>query len=257
MLAAALARGARAWGKAARGKSHTLQAMHKAQPARGLSSGAGGAPDKPKLHYFAFRGRALACRVALFNSLGREGEREGKRETLLVPASPGSCLTRRAAGWEDQRVSLPRFKKAPKPAQNPDRLNAEYITNNLPQLDLPCGSKVRAHTRVLTGFVHVCARVFADACGISVPCARVCARWWRQARRALTNCLQVSQSHAIARFAAKLRPTEVCIHMCTKCLRVRTHGAHARALLEHAHARYVHTSPSMYARVQAMSRATF
>ena len=86
MLAAALARGARAWGKAARGKSHTLQAMHKAQPARGLSSGAGGAPDKPKLHYFAFRGRALACRVALFNSLGREGERErGKGKHCWCP----------------------------------------------------------------------------------------------------------------------------------------------------------------------------
>ena len=52
-------------------------------------------------------------------------------------------------------MSLPRFKKAPKPAQNPDRLNAEYITNNLPQLDLPCGSKVRAQTRALAGFVHV------------------------------------------------------------------------------------------------------
>jgi len=88
----------------------------------------------PKLHYFAFRGRALACRVALFNSLGKDG-------------------------WVDQRVSLPRFKKAPKPAQNLDRVNSEYVTNNLPQLDLPCGTKI-------------------------------------------------SQSHAIARYAAKLSTSE-------------------------------------------------
>jgi glutathione S-transferase len=71
----------------------------------------------PTLHYFAFRGRALACRVALFNALGKDG-------------------------WNDQRVSLPRFKKVPKPEQNPDRVNSEYVTNNLPQLDLPCGAKV-------------------------------------------------------------------------------------------------------------------
>jgi len=71
----------------------------------------------PTLHYFAFRGRALACRVALFNALGKDG-------------------------WVDNRVSLPRFKKAPKPEQNPDRVNSEYVTNNLPQLDLPCGTKV-------------------------------------------------------------------------------------------------------------------
>jgi len=91
---------------------------------------------KPKLHYFAFRGRALASRVALFNSLGKDG-------------------------WIDQRVSLPRFKRDPnvkQPMQNPDRLiKNEYITNNLPQLDLPCGTRV-------------------------------------------------SQSHAIARYAAKLQP---------------------------------------------------
>jgi len=91
---------------------------------------------KPKLHYFAFRGRALACRVALFNSLGKEG-------------------------WTDQRVSLPRFQKDSNntPQQNPDHLEStnEYITNNLPQLDLPCGTRV-------------------------------------------------SQSHAIARYAAKLQP---------------------------------------------------
>jgi hypothetical protein len=43
----------------------------------------------PTLIYFAFRGRAFASRVALFNSLGKDG-------------------------WKDQRVSLPRFKKAPK-----------------------------------------------------------------------------------------------------------------------------------------------
>ena len=91
---------------------------------------------KPKLHYFAFRGRALACRVALFNALGTEG-------------------------WSDQRVSLPRFKKDPnnQPRRDPDRLHSknDYITNNLPQLDLPCGTRV-------------------------------------------------SQSHAIARYAAKLQP---------------------------------------------------
>lgn len=71
----------------------------------------------PTLHYFAFRGRALACRVALFNALGKDG-------------------------WTDTRVSLPRFKKAPKPEQNPDRVNSEYVTNNLPQLNLPCGTRV-------------------------------------------------------------------------------------------------------------------
>ena len=43
----------------------------------------------PTLLYFAFRGRAFASRVALFNALGKDG-------------------------WKDQRVSLPRFKKAPK-----------------------------------------------------------------------------------------------------------------------------------------------
>lgn len=80
-------------------------------------STAASAETVPRLHYFAFRGRALACRVALFNSLGKDG-------------------------WKDERVSLPRFKKAPKPPQNPDRVNAEYITNNLPQLDLPCGAKL-------------------------------------------------------------------------------------------------------------------
>eukprot|EP00959_Pyramimonas_sp_CCMP1952_P027184 571027-Pyramimonas_sp.AAC.1 len=74
-------------------------------------------PSLPTLHYFAFRGRALASRVALFNALGKDG-------------------------WVDNRVSLPRFKKIPKPEQNPDRVNSEYVTNNLPQLDLPCGTKV-------------------------------------------------------------------------------------------------------------------
>ena len=87
----------------------------------------------PTLKYFAFRGRALACRVALFNSLGKDG-------------------------WIDERVSLPRFKKTPKPERlGADRVNAEYVTNNLPQLNLPCGTNV-------------------------------------------------TQSHAIARFAAKLQP---------------------------------------------------
>lgn len=72
----------------------------------------------PKLVYFAFRGRALAARVALFNSLGKEG-------------------------WTDERVSLPRFKKAQKAEQlGADRVRAEYVTTNLPQLNLPCGAKV-------------------------------------------------------------------------------------------------------------------
>jgi glutathione S-transferase len=74
----------------------------------------------PRLQYFAFRGRALAARVALFNSLGKEG-------------------------WIDERVSLPRFKKAqpfPLPSTPSERVSAEYITNNLPQLNLPCGLKV-------------------------------------------------------------------------------------------------------------------
>ena len=74
-------------------------------------------PPQPQLVYFAFRGRALACRVALFNSLGKDG-------------------------WIDERVSLPRFKKAPKPTRDPARVDAEYVTNNLPQLNLPCGSRV-------------------------------------------------------------------------------------------------------------------
>jgi len=73
----------------------------------------------PTLHYFAFRGRALACRVALFNALG-------------------------PTGWIDTRVSLPKFKQEPKPARNPDRLTngTTYVTNNLPQLNLPDGTKV-------------------------------------------------------------------------------------------------------------------
>lgn len=75
-------------------------------------------PTLPTLRYFAFRGRALAARVALFNSLGKDG-------------------------WCDERLSLPRFKKTQKAEQlGPARVNAEYITNNLPQLDLPCGTKV-------------------------------------------------------------------------------------------------------------------
>jgi glutathione S-transferase len=75
------------------------------------------APLLPTLQYFAFRGRAFASRVALFNSLGKDG-------------------------WVDERVSLPRFKKVPKPERNPDRVNSEYVTNNLPQLILPCGTKI-------------------------------------------------------------------------------------------------------------------
>ena len=75
----------------------------------------------PKLQYFAFRGRALASRVALFNSLGHEG-------------------------WIDEKISLPRFKKAqpfPVPKTPLDRINnSDYITNNLPQLTLSCGMKV-------------------------------------------------------------------------------------------------------------------
>jgi len=92
----------------------------------------------PTLHYFAFRGRALGCRVALFNALGKEG-------------------------WTDTRVSLPRFKKANKPARNPQRIHSEYVTNNLPQLNLPSGASV-------------------------------------------------TQSHAIARYAAKLRPPQLPDH---------------------------------------------
>jgi glutathione S-transferase len=74
----------------------------------------------PRLQYFAFRGRALAARVSLFNSLGKDG-------------------------WVDERVSLPRFKKAqpfPLPASPADRTKAEYVTNNLPQIVLPGGLKV-------------------------------------------------------------------------------------------------------------------
>lgn len=74
----------------------------------------------PKLQYFAFRGRALASRVALFNALGKDG-------------------------WIDEKISLPRFKKAqpfPIPQTPMDRIKAEYITNNLPQLTLPCGLKI-------------------------------------------------------------------------------------------------------------------
>lgn len=93
----------------------------KSTTAAGDDSNSSAHITKPKFHYFAFRGRALASRVALFNSLGKDG-------------------------WTDHRVSLPRFKKDPnnsKPTKNPDRLiKNEYITNNLPQLDLPCGTRV-------------------------------------------------------------------------------------------------------------------
>jgi len=95
-----------------------------------------GADAVPQLHYFAFRGRALGCRVALFNSLGKDG-------------------------WTDRRVSLPRFRKAPRPAQNPDRLDAEYVTNNLPQLDLPCGTKISQS--------HAIARYAARLPGPAAP----------------------------------------------------------------------------------------
>ena len=96
-------------------------------------------PTLPTLKYFAFRGRALAARVSLFNALGKEG-------------------------WKDERISLPRFKKTHRAEQlGPERVNAEYITNNLPQLDLPCGTKV-------------------------------------------------SQSHAIARYAARLAPSSPMAH---------------------------------------------
>ena len=96
-------------------------------------------PALPTLKYFAFRGRALAARVSLFNSLGKDG-------------------------WKDERLSLPRFKKTQTAEQlGPERVNAEYVTNNLPQLDLPCGTKV-------------------------------------------------SQSHAIARYAARLAPSSPLEH---------------------------------------------
>ena len=75
-------------------------------------------PTPPTLAYFGFRGRALAARVALFNALGPHG-------------------------WVDERVSLPRFKKVPKPEKlGADRVNAEYVTNNLPQLTTACGLKI-------------------------------------------------------------------------------------------------------------------
>ena len=96
-------------------------------------------PPLPTLKYFAFRGRALAARISLFNSLGKDG-------------------------WKDERVSLPRFKKNRTAEQlGAERVNAEYVTNNLPQLDLPCGTKV-------------------------------------------------SQSHAIARYAARLVPSSPMTH---------------------------------------------
>ncbi|KAJ1443401.1 hypothetical protein B484DRAFT_15261 [Ochromonadaceae sp. CCMP2298] len=78
------------------------------------------APPLPRLQYFAFRGRALASRVALFNALGRDG-------------------------WVDERVSLPRFKKMqpfPRPATPAGRTALEFVTNSLPQLTLPCGKTV-------------------------------------------------------------------------------------------------------------------
>ena len=75
----------------------------------------------PIFHYFQFRGRALASRVALFNSLGKDG-------------------------WIDKRISLPRFKKFPKDmyhhAPSERVRTAEYVTNNLPQLNLLCGTKI-------------------------------------------------------------------------------------------------------------------
>ena len=66
-------------------------------------------------------------------------------------------------GWNDKRISLPRFKKAPKLTPNPDRIHSEYVTNNLPQLTLPCG-------------------------------------------------LKITQSHAIARYAAKYTHTNTSVH---------------------------------------------
>jgi len=117
------------------------------------------AAAKPTLHYFAFRGRAFASRVALFNALGKDG-------------------------WIDQRVSLPRFQKQQQQqqqqhqqqqqnsnqSQTPPPLT-DYVTKTLPQLDLP-------------------AAFFNNTA----------------AAAAATDVTKVTQSHAIARYAAKLRP---------------------------------------------------
>lgn len=75
-------------------------------------------PQVPTLHYFRFPGRALAARVALFNALGTEG-------------------------WNDERHSLPRFKKdQQQQLHKDDGEKGIFVTNNLPQLNLPCGLKV-------------------------------------------------------------------------------------------------------------------
>ena len=156
-----------------------------------LFSSAAGAPggtavEVPRLHYFQFRGRALACRVALFNALGKDG-------------------------WEDNRISLPRFKKAPKSPQNPDRVQAEFVTNNLPQLDLPCGTKVS-----LVGGIHLTYSL----CTSSSKCILFLSSHHPHlisSFTALTTLFahQVTQSHAIARFAAKLEhPAKLPTHFC-------------------------------------------
>lgn len=114
------------------------------------------AAAKPTLHYFAFRGRAFASRVALFNALGKDG-------------------------WIDQRVSLPRFQKQQQQQQQPQNSNqsqtpsppppTDYVTKTLPQLDLP-------------------AAFFNNT-----------------AAAAATDVIKLTQSHAIARYAAKLLPS--------------------------------------------------
>jgi glutathione S-transferase len=118
---------------------------------------------KPTLHYFAFRGRAFASRVALFNALGKDG-------------------------WIDQRVSLPRFQKQQQHQQQQQQQHSnqsqttplppppltDYVTKTLPQLDLP-------------------AAFFND--GRS-----------KSSNTAAAGVTKLTQSHAIARYAAKLLP---------------------------------------------------
>lgn len=82
----------------------------------------------PTLLYFRFSGRALAARVALFNAFGKDG-------------------------WTNQTVGPTQFKKmkeASRPHWSPgaDIQAAPMISENLPQLTLPNGTKVTQSTAI-------------------------------------------------------------------------------------------------------------
>lgn len=70
----------------------------------------------PRLRYFMFPGRCYAARVALFNSLGKDG-------------------------WIDERLGQTQFRKLKEQAaaQRKEQKTPVLITDNLPQLILPDG----------------------------------------------------------------------------------------------------------------------